>query len=278
MDSNYWVEAEMDAPAEEPVPPKNAASGGGNALYTGENAKLIQRAELRLQTTDFPAAEASLTALVEAQGGYFESSSVQGGGYYDQQAARYGVYVIRVPKGRYESFLSAAGALCHVVSLNRSAEDVGEAYFDLETRLRTQQTKQDRLQSLLEQAETMNDIISLENALSETEYQIEMYSTDLRRYDSLVDFATVTVYLDEVLQLSALTGPADSLDVRMSSAFSEGLDGAKEGWMNFLVWCAYHLIGLIVAAVIIVAALLVLVRCRKKRRVSAPEKSPRQSA
>ena len=101
MDSNYWVEAEMDAPAEEPVPPKNAASGGGNALYTGENAKLIQRAELRLQTTDFPAAEASLTALVEAQGGYFESSSVQGGGYYDQQAARYVVYVFRVPKGRY---------------------------------------------------------------------------------------------------------------------------------------------------------------------------------
>ncbi len=262
MDFEYWGEAEPDAPMEAP----GSAESSPGQVYTGENAKLIQRAELQLQTTDFPAAEGALSTLVSAHGGYFESSSVQGGGYYDEQAARYGVYVIRVPKDRYEVFLNAAGGLCHVVSLNRSSENVGEAYFDAETHLRTQETKRDRLLALLERADTMESIVSLENALSEAEYQIAMYSTDLRRYDSLVDFATVTVYLDEVLQVDTYTGPADSLGVRMSSALSEGLDGTREAWSNFLVWCAYHLVGLLVTAGILAVAAVLLLRYRRRRR------------
>ena len=50
-------------------------------------------------------------------------------------------------------------------------------------------------QALLEQADTMEDIISLENALGDVEYQIEQYSTELRRYDGLVDYATIGVEL-----------------------------------------------------------------------------------
>ena len=71
-----------------------------------------------------------------------------------------------------------------MVSQSGSAEDVGQNYSDIELRLQTQRTKQERLLALLEKAATMEDIISLENALSETEYQIEQYTSDLKRYDS----------------------------------------------------------------------------------------------
>lgn len=243
----------------------SASSAEETRTYAGEDAKLIQRAEVTVQVTDFTAAENELDALVESCGGYYESASVQGGGYYDQNAARYGNYVVRVPKERYEALLSSVGDVGHVVSLHRDAEDVGETYFDMESRLRTQETKRERLLALLERAENMEDIISLENALSEAEYQIEQYSTQLRRYDSLVDFATVTIAMEEVIRVAASSGPAGSMGVRISAALSDGFAGAGEALGNFVVWCAYHLTALLVLAVVLGAGGVILVRRHKKR-------------
>lgn len=251
---------------------ESESAAGESRVYSDENAKLIRRASARLQTDDFSAAEAALNALVAEQGGYYESAAVEGGGYYDRNAARYGSYVIRVPKQAYDTFLSGVDGVGYVVSLNQSSEEIGEVYFDTEARLRTQQTKQTRLLALLEQAATMEDIIDLENALSEVEYQIEQYSTELRRYDSLVDYATIGVELYEVRRLSDGAGTADRLGTRISTALSEGAQGAGEALGNVIVWCAYHLIALLVLAAAAAVVLAVCLRRRKKR--AAPPAAP----
>ena len=253
---------------------ESESAAGESRVYSGENAKLIRRASARLQTDDFSAAEAALNALVAEQGGYYESAAVEGGGYYDRNAARYGSYVIRVPKQAYDTFLSGVDGVGYVVSLNQSSEEIGEVYFDTEARLRTQQTKQTRLLALLEQAATMEDIIDLENALSEVEYQIEQYSTELRRYDSLVDYATIGVELYEVRRLSDGAGTADRLGTRISTALSEGAQGAGEALGNVIVWCAYHLIALLVLAAAAAVVLAVCLRRRKKRAAPPPAPAP----
>ena len=259
---------------------ESESAAGESRVYSDENAKLIRRASARLQTDDFSAAEAALNALVVEQGGYYESAAVEGGGYYDRNAARYGSYVIRVPRQAYDTFLSGVDGVGDVVSLNQSSEEIGEVYFDTEARLRTQQTKQTRLLALLEQAATMEDIIDLENALSEVEYQIEQYSTELRRYDSLVDYATIGVELYEVRRLSDGAGTADRLGTRISTALSEGAQGAGEALGNVIVWCAYHLIALLVLAAAAAVVLAVCLRRRKKRAAppaaSAPAEPPAQ--
>lgn len=259
---------------------ESESAAGKSRVYSDENAKLIRRASARLQTDDFSAAEAALNALVVEQGGYYESAAVEGGGYYDRNAARYGSYVIRVPRQAYDTFLSGVDGVGYVVSLNQSSEEIGEVYFDTEARLRTQQTKQTRLLALLEQATTMEDIIDLENALSEVEYQIEQYSTELRRYDSLVDYATIGVELYEVRRLSDGAGTADRLGTRISTALSEGAQGAGEALGNVIVWCAYHLIALLVLAAAAAVVLAVCLRRRKKRAAppaaSAPAEPPAQ--
>ena len=259
---------------------ESESAAGKSRVYSDENAKLIRRASARLQTDDFSAAEAALNALVVEQGGYYESAAVEGGGYYDRNAARYGSYVIRVPRQAYDTFLSGVDGVGYVVSLNQRSEEIGEVYFDTEARLRTQQTKQTRLLALLEQAATMEDIIDLENALSEVEYQIEQYSTELRRYDSLVDYATIGVELYEVRRLSDGAGTADRLGTRISTALSEGAQGAGEALGNVIVWCAYHLIALLVLAAAAAVVLAVCLRRRKKRAAppaaSAPAEPPAQ--
>lgn len=245
------------------------AAGAAAGVY--EDAKLIQRADYEVQTTDYPAAETALEALVERCGGYFEYQETSGGGYYESAARRWGSFTIRVPKEQYDAFTGSVGEVGHVVSQSGSAEDVGQNYSDIELRLQTQRTKQERLLALLEKAATMEDIISLENALSETEYQIEQYTSDLKRYDSLIDFATIELRLTEVARISDEPGEVAPLGARVASAFGEGLHSFGDGLGNLAVWLAYHAVGVAaLLAVLMGAGLAVRRRLRKRGAVHAP--------
>ena len=219
----------------------------------GQNAKLIRRAELHIQTEDFDASAGALEALVAEYGGYFQSARSEGGSLRNQDAARYGEYVIRLPEERFHSFLNQSGTLGYVLRSAESSENVSQAYYDTETRLDTQRTKQARLLALLEQADTMENILELENALSETEYEIQTLTTDLEHYDDLIDYATVTLYLEEVLQISQSPGEAASLGERMAAGAASSLQGLVQGVQNLLVWVSYNLVLVLVLLVLAAA-------------------------
>ena len=97
-------ESQNSAPAE-----PGAADGEEVSSQAGQNAKLIRRAELEIQTETFDTAAASLEALVAEAGGYFQSAQVEGGSLRDQNAARYGNYVIRLPEENFSAFLDQSG-------------------------------------------------------------------------------------------------------------------------------------------------------------------------
>ena len=66
-------DAQNSAPGE-----PGAADGEEASPQAGQNAKLIRRAELEIQTEAFYTAAASLEALVAEAGGYFQSAQVEG--------------------------------------------------------------------------------------------------------------------------------------------------------------------------------------------------------
>lgn len=194
---------------------------GENSAFAAvrENAKLILRADLSLEAQDFDAAVAAVDRLTASLGGYIESSGSRG-----ELGSRYADYVVRVPQQKFETFLEQLGDACHVVSQHRSAEDIADRYSDMETRLATQRTKHTRLLALLEKADRMEDIIALENALAECEYEIDSLTGQLRNYDSLVDFATVSLTLRETQTLSAVSG-GTGFGAQLAQAAKSGLHG-----------------------------------------------------
>ena len=258
-------ESQNSAPAE---PGAEAESASPQA---GQNAKLIRRAELEIQTEAFDAAAASLEALVAEAGGYFQSAQVEGGSLRDQNAARYGNYVIRLPEENFSAFLDQSGTLGYVVRRSESSENVSQAYYDTETRLAAQRTKQERLLALLAQADTMESIIELENALSETEYEIQSLTTDLEHYDDLIDYATVDLYLAEVLSLSQTPGETAGLGERMAAGLSASAAGLVQGVQDLLVWLSYHLFPVIVVLGAAGGGLFYWRRVRRGRKDGTPE-------
>jgi len=265
------MEAPMPAPESAPTvtltPEYGYTSGAGESIYQRADAKLIRRCTIELQTTEFDAAINALYELVEKQGGYFENSSVYGGGYYNANARRSGEYIVRVPADKYSAFRSSVGELGYISFSNESTEDIGEQYYDTEARLKTLRTKQDRLLMLLEKAETMEDIISLESALGDVEYEIERYSSTLNRYDGLVNFATFRINVNEVVRVEEKTGQADSLGDRMGAAFQSGIEDFKDSAEDFMVWISYNIFALAGMAIVVVVA-VVLIR-KAKRKISA---------
>lgn len=223
------------------------------------DAKMIRTANLEMETTAFDEAVEGLGRLTREMGGYYENSSLRTGG----SGYRWADYTIRVPAEKYSEFLTRAGALCNLTWRSESAENVTEAYYDTAGRLKTQQIKLERLQELLSRAEAMEDIITIESAISETEYQIESLSGTLRHYDALVDFATVTVNLQEVYRLSSVEEAPDSFGARMGSAFTAGWAAFADGMENLAVGLAYSWMWLIVLAVVIVVVVRVI---RGKKR------------
>ena len=235
--------------------------------------KMIHTATLSMETTAFDDAVEDLSRLTETLGGYYENSSVWSGG----RGYRWADYTVRVPAENYKAFLAQAGELCHMTSSDTSQQNISEVYYDTEGRLKTQQIKLERLQALLAKAEEMEDIITIESAISETEQQIDDLSGTLQHYDGLVDYATVYISLQEVYKLSNVEEAPVSFAGRIGSAFTDGWASFTDGLENLVVALAYGWMWVILLAVAAVIAVRVL-RKRKKRTQLNAEKDGQDKA
>jgi len=221
-----------------------------NKAVSNKNVKLIYTANLELQTLEYEETEAQLYEMVEKFGGYVENTYRNNGGMYYQDYNQDGNYTFRIPQEHYADFINGLGDNCHVVSVNQSVEDVTLQYSDIEKRLATLETKYDRLLELLSKADNMADIIDLENAISECEYQIDNYTSTKTRYDSLVSYSTVSVYLYEVERLEDPVEVDNSFFARLGRNFKNGFENALDNLLDFFYWFAYNIIGIVIFAVI----------------------------
>lgn len=265
-------DAAETAEAEDAMPSANMV----NNLTYGENVKLIFRAWMRLQTLDFAQAESELNKLVEQYGGYFESVYTDNGSYYSTYSHLTGSYTVRVPAQNYDRFLSAVGNTCHVVNLNKTTEDIGLQYSDTQMRLETVKAKQERLLVLLKQATEMSDIIELESAISDCQYEIDSLTSTINRYDSLIGFSTVNIELEQVERLGNAITEEETFWTKLANNFKEGLEDFAFGVQDLIIWAAYNIIGIIIFIVIIV----LIVKLWKKHvsgRIHLPSKKSKSS-
>lgn len=267
--------AVFDSAVSESVGQTNTGSG---AVYRDSEVKLIRRANLTVQTTEFEKAQEALDMLVIELGGYYENAELHSGSYYNQNSNRSGNYTIRVPAEKYDAFMTQVDGIGYLARKNESSEDVGEIYHDIESRLKTQRTKQDRLLELLKKAQSMEDIIALENALTDVEYYIEQYTSDLNRYDGLVGFATIYLSLDEMVKIVDEPGERASLFTRMKAGVVSSASGLVDGVQDFLIWVSYNLFGIVVFAAAVTAGVVFGRKYVKARKLGKKEQKREEGA
>lgn len=273
--------AEMEAAAEESV-----AEAGGSAQESVEvdesaqttNRKLIKNVDMQVETETFTELLDTIEAKTNALGGYIENSYTYNGSSFYGNTNRDASLTIRIPAENLDAFLSAVSEVSNVISRNDRVTDITLQYVDLESHKKALQAEQDRLLELMEQAENIEDIITLESRLSEVRYQIESMEAQLRTYDNQVSYSTVYLNVNEVKQLTPVK--EQSVWEKISTGFVESLSNVGHGLLNFGIGLIIRLPYLIVWAVVIFAVVMIIkaiIKGRKNKKAKKLKKQEKQA-
>ena len=265
MDYGEWGVADesyMDAPA--------ASSGNQGAANDLAERKIIKTADIQFETTAYDEFLASLNACVGQFGGYTESSETYGGGVYSSsRSSRNASITLRIPADRYDGFMDTVSGLGAVTYRSEGAEDVTMSYTDMESHIRALETEYQTLLDILAKAESLDDVILLQSRISELNYQMDSYKSQLRKYDDLISYCTVRISVREVWRETVPTGRSLTFGERIASGLKENLLDIGEGFSDFAVWFVTSLPYLLIWAVVIAAVILiiraVIRRYRKKK-------------
>lgn len=247
----------------------DSAPGGEAAEAVLANRKVILNASLTVQTLEFDEFIASVNARIAELGGYVQSSDVSGRGYYSSgRNMRSADITARIPAEKLDEFLAAVGEAGNVTSLTKGLDDVTDRYVDIEARLASLRTEYDTLLDLLSKAESLEDIIKLQDRLTDVRYEIETYEGKLRSYDSLIEFSTVTMDIIEVERETPVE--EESFGSEVSRRFSESLSDVGEAFRDFGAWFIGNLPAILAVLVIFVALpLIIVLACVKSARKRA---------
>ena len=174
---------------------ENGITGEGNTI--ADERKIIETISLRIQTREFDELLDKVNAQVNELGGYIESSTVSGRefGSYSNRSARLEVRIPSAVSDKFTAYISENSA---VVSRNVSTEDITLKYVDMESRVNALESEKTALEAILEQASTVSEIIEVRDKLTNVIYEIESYKSQLKTYDNLVEYTTITMDIDEV--------------------------------------------------------------------------------
>lgn len=236
--------------AEEPMAVEEDAAAG-----TGQ--KIIRTAGFTLKTTAFDETLAGLEALTAEYGGRVESLSRNGDAAAGEM--RSASLTLRIPVDRLDDFLSGAESVGRVTALTEEQEDVSENYYDMEARLQTQQAKMERLRAMMTQAETVSELIELENAIAETQYSLDSYTGSLRHYDSRIEESAVRVTVREI-------AVSESQEATLGQRMTAGLRSSLAAGGRFLLDALVFLMAALPWMAVVGVIVLVIVCVRRKKR------------
>lgn len=230
--------------------------------------KIIYSGSAQIETLDFDKTLSELQNIISVSGGFVQSSSVSGNNYssiYNGSGNyRSASYTIRIPADKFKAVQEGLKALGNVVSTSAEGQNITMQYTDTESRLDACQAKEKRLLELMEKATSMTDILAIENSLSDVRYQIESLTSQIKNWDSLVSYSTLTLNIQEVALYSNENASTIGYGQQLKQAFIHSLNSLGQffkGLFKFLVGA----FPVIVLLAIIAVPIFLIIRTRKKK-------------
>ncbi|HHT93989.1 MAG TPA: DUF4349 domain-containing protein [Clostridia bacterium] len=219
-----------------------------NTTGNSTERKIIVKARYDIETEDLDKTVESFTKQVSELGGYIEYSSIR------KDSAD---FTIRIPVGKLDTFVNFAKDSGRVTYSSQHGKDVTIEYYDTQAELNALRTQEERLLDLLEQAQSLDDILKLEEQLGTIRTKIEKLTTRLNQLNNLVNFATIEVSLEEVDSME--TGFGALLTKTFKSSINAALNLVKYA-IVVLVW----LLPFLIPVVVIIAIVLIIKKIKTK--------------
>lgn len=230
------------------------------------NRKVIKTGTINLQTKTFEATVQQVMDKVTNIGGFIQTCSIEGNDLYDTYSRRYARLSVRLPNTQFDKFMNESDQFGNVTSKSIQGEDVTDQYMDTEIRLETLEIQGQRLKELLKQAGDLDKLFKIEKELANVTYEIESLKGTLKKYDSMIDYSTIDIYIDEA-DVYIEPVQADTFVDRIKNTFMRSVQGLIDLLQNVCLMIVGSLPFLIILIPIIIIIIKVI-RIRKNKQKS----------
>jgi hypothetical protein len=260
-DSNGVYEYKTADFAEEPV----NASGTESQQVVDTSRKLITTMNISAEAENLDDVLGSVNNKIKELGGYVESSNIYNGSRYSGRTiTRDASLTIRIPADKLDSFLETVEGVTNITNKSQNVEDVTLQYVDTESRKKALKAEEDRLLEIVESAETVEDIITVESRLSEVRYELESIESKLRTYDNKVNYSTIYLDITEVTKFTPIE--EKSAGKRMAEGFVDSCKSVLHAISELFIWIVIHIPQLFILAVFVTVIILVARKASKKKK------------
>ena len=247
--------------------PSSVGAGDGEARGVLDASlgvrKIIFTSNVALDVEDVTASFQTVGQIAAGAGGFVESSDLSRRNGLDGEVHEFASVTIRVPSTQYGDVLaqlrSLAGAT--VTHEDSRSTEVTEEYSDLTSRIRNLERTENRYLLLLEEADSIADILTVTDRIDGVRLQIEQLQGRLNLLDDLVDLATIHVSLDPII--STVSVVEESGSTSPIDAFGDAWDLSLAVAGRGLIVLAYAAVGLLwVGPLLLIGAIVFAIRGR----------------
>jgi Domain of unknown function (DUF4349)/Putative zinc-finger len=224
--------------AARPAAPAGAAaaaadSNTGSTFYAAASRAMIARtAQLTIVVKDFDTSEKKLQEILKRHGGYVGEMTTNAPEGADRRLSA----TLRVPTSQLDSVIAEVKELGHVESESQSGEEVTSQYVDLQARLSNARNTEQRLIELLRrQTGKLDEVVTVEEKISEVREEIERMEAERKNLSERVDFGTLSVSFNEPRKTQLQVVPP-SVGTQFHNAAVEGYRSVVDGIVSLLVF------------------------------------------
>lgn len=224
-----------------------------------ENRKLIRTVTIDAETADLDTILSDLDAQLAQLGGYVQNKSVQNGRSNNR---RYATLTLRIPADKVDQLVDHVEDSTNILSSSEKTEDVTLKYSATESRIKALETQEARLLELLAEADSLNDLLTLESKLTAVRQELETVKSQLKLYDSLIDYGTINLTITEVKEYTPVEVEEPTAWERIGTGFVNSLKGVWHILTELFIFLIVALPYLAIPAAIVVIVIVI----HKKRQ------------
>lgn len=232
-----------------------------------DSQKLIRTVNMAIETIEFDKTLQIVKDRVSELNGYIESSDYNKRG----NSLNHQTLTIRLPFDKVDAFIETIGNIATITRNNDFIEDVTLEYTDTTSRISSLKIEYDSLNKLLEQADSLETIIALQNRLTEVRYELENYESKLRLYDNLISYSTIHLDIQEEYYISPIEED-ESVFSRIKTGLSDTFYDLKTNGEDFIVWFVVSLPYLVIYAIVLTIGVVIIRKVRKNKKAKKENK------
>ena len=233
---------------------------------TVEGQMLIYMVDMSIITEEYDKDYASIKMKLSKLGGYVYTEYSSGTKGSDD--LRYVSLVLKIPVENLDEFVNGVDKEMKVTSKRINVEDTTDQYYDIASRIDLLETRYRKMEEYLKTATEMQDIITIEEEMSNIIYQLENLKGEKKGIENKVRFSTVNITLNEAKSSAINAYDEKTIWDRMANGISSTFNDMVDYMGDILVLFVSSLpvLGLIAVIAIIIIVIVKIISRRKSKK------------